>query len=75
MKCYYHKHRTLGRILIPGCMGVAIHQDIFFCTCPTYSKDRTQVLEGKIQRLEERVTELEQTVKSLTTIKNEKETL
>jgi len=35
--CYYHQDKTLGDILIPGCMGAAIG-GIDNCTCRSYKE-------------------------------------
>lgn len=33
MKCHYIKVRGVGKVLIPGCMAVAVSNDIDDCTC------------------------------------------
>lgn len=33
MKCHYINVRAVGRVLIPGCMAVAVSNDIERCTC------------------------------------------
>lgn len=33
MKCHYINVRAVGRVLIPGCMTVAVSNDIERCTC------------------------------------------
>lgn len=33
MKCHYIFAEGVGRVLIPGCMSVAVANDIDFCTC------------------------------------------
>lgn len=33
MKCHYIKVKSIGKVLIPGCMGVTISNDIADCTC------------------------------------------
>lgn len=34
MKCHYIKVKGVGKVLILGCMAVAISNDITGCTCP-----------------------------------------
>jgi len=33
MKCHYIKVKGIGKVLIPGCMAVAVSNDIERCTC------------------------------------------
>lgn len=33
MKCHYIKVKGAGKVLIPGCMAVAVSNDIDDCTC------------------------------------------
>ena len=33
MRCHYENVEGVGRVLIPGCMAVAVSQDIDMCTC------------------------------------------
>ena len=54
MKCHYINHKTEGRILIPGCIGVAVSNDMDNCTCNSTHKG-----------MEERVSKLEEEVKLL----------
>lgn len=40
-KCHYITVRGVGRVLIPGCMAVAVSGDLLHCTCnapPSYSE-------------------------------------
>ena len=53
MKCHYIRYKG-ERVLIPGCMCVAVSQDISDCCCPKNEKS-----------IEERVEELEKAVKQL----------
>ena len=53
MKCHYINNKEIGKVLIPGCIGTAVHNDIEYCTCSSYKKPSTKKL------LEERVKELE----------------
>lgn len=34
MKCHHIKVKGVGKVLIPGCMAVAISNDVADCTCP-----------------------------------------
>jgi len=33
MRCHYENVEGVGRVLIPGCMAVAVSDDIDMCTC------------------------------------------
>jgi hypothetical protein len=33
MKCHYTFDEHVGKVLIPGCIGVAVHGDLEYCTC------------------------------------------
>jgi hypothetical protein len=55
MKCHYIVDRG-KRILIPGCMGTAAHNDRFYCTCSDIKKDRLQILEEKVVKIEKQLT-------------------
>jgi len=52
MKCHYITDKEIGKLLIPGCWGVAIHYDIDFCHCPNHQKSRIEILEDRISKLE-----------------------
>lgn len=61
MKCHYENVEGVGKVLIPGCMAVAVSQDIDMCTCspttirqfetPTYQK-YAQMLISRVRELE-----------------------
>lgn len=61
MRCHYENVEGVGRVLIPGCMAVAVSQDIDMCTCspttirqfetPTYQK-YAQMLISRVRELE-----------------------
>ena len=62
MKCHYENIEGVGKVLIPGCMAVAVTGDIDRCTChPTrfvsFEKEKYQEeverLKGIIKELEE----------------------
>lgn len=52
MKCHYITDPKAGKVLIPGCMGSAVHGSIDFCSCPKGSYDRVTLLEKRIEKLE-----------------------
>lgn len=62
MKCHYEKIKGVGKVLIPGCIAVAVSNDIERCTChsttyESFERDRYNVevkcLKGIITELEE----------------------
>ena len=62
MKCHYENIKGVGKVLIPGCMAVAVTGDIDQCTChpttimqfetPKY-KEHVEELKKRIRKLEE----------------------
>jgi len=58
MRCYYEYVEGLGKVLIPGCMGVAVHNDIRYCTC----SPRRETLENRVRKLEIEVTKLQKQI-------------
>ena len=61
MKCHYEKIKGVGKVLIPGCMAVAISHDIELCTChsTTYAAFELDRYNVEIKRLKGIITELE----------------
>lgn len=62
MKCHYEKIKGVGKVLIPGCMAVAVSNDIERCTChsttyESFERDRYNV---EVKRLKSIITELEE---------------
>ena len=62
MKCHYEKIKGVGKILIPGCMAVAVSNDIERCTChsttyESFERDRYNI---EVKRLNSIITELEE---------------
>ena len=61
MRCHYENVKGVGRVLIPGCMAVAVSDDIDRCTChpttirqfetPAY-KEHVEELKHVIRKLE-----------------------
>ncbi len=61
MKCHYENVKGVGKVLIPGCMSVAVSGDIERCTCTPTSvknferreyKEHVAELTTKIRQLE-----------------------
>lgn len=60
MRCYFTNDSIAGRVLIPGCWGAAVYQDLSYCTCPPRNKrDEIEALKYQIEKLENRILELE----------------
>jgi hypothetical protein len=55
MKCHYiTDKKTNQRVLIPGCMGMAVYNDRSYCTCRTShptTEERLSWLEEKVKEL------------------------
>lgn len=62
MKCHYTVVEG-ERILITGCTGVAIYQDMDYCTC---NSSGTKSTEERICDLENEVKELKNIIKQIT---------
>ncbi len=62
MKCHYKNINGVGKVLIPGCMAVAVSQDIEDCTCkPTTIMDfEKREYKEHVKELEKRIRELEE---------------
>ncbi len=54
-KCHYINVRDVGRVLIPGCMAVAVSGDISQCTCnaPLSYPEQIDQLQRENKRLRE----------------------
>ena len=61
MRCHYENIEGVGKVLIPGCMAVAVTNDIKMCTCSptTFEQFESKRYQKELQRLRERVRELE----------------
>jgi len=62
MKCHYENIKGVGKVLIPGCMAVAVSNDIERCPChsttyESFERDRYNV---EVKRLKGIITELEE---------------
>lgn len=51
MKCHYTTDKKAGKVLIPGCMSVAVHNDIDKCCCPTHPKSFKQFEKGEFNKI------------------------
>lgn len=62
MKCHYEKIKGVGKVLIPGCMAVAVSNDIERCTChsTTYESFERDRYDVEVKRLKSIITELEE---------------
>ena len=62
MKCHYENIEGIGKVLIPGCMAVAVSQDIEDCTChpTTIRQFETQRYKEHVEELKKRIRELEE---------------
>ena len=61
MRCHYIKVKEVGRVLIPGCMAVAVTGDIERCTChpTTYKSFEREDYNREVKRLKGIIQELE----------------
>lgn len=59
-KCHYINIRDVGRVLIPGCMAVAVSGDISQCTCnaPLSYPEQIDKLQRENKRLREKIKRL-----------------
>lgn len=61
MKCHYIKVKDVGKVLIPGCMAVAVSNNIADCTCPdnlTEADFERQRYKDVVDRLKKEIAEL-----------------
>lgn len=61
MKCHYENIKGVGKVLIPGCLAVAVSNDIERCTChnTTYESFERKRYNNEIKRLKGIITKLE----------------
>ena len=62
MKCHYENIKGVGKVLIPGCMAVAVSDDIDRCTChpTTIRQFETPAYKEHVEELKKRIRELEE---------------
>lgn len=62
MKCHYENIEGVGKVLIPGCMAVAVSGDIERCTCQptTIRQFETPKYKEHVEELKKRIRELEE---------------
>ena len=62
MKCHYENIKGVGKVLIPGCMAVAVSNDIDMCTCSptTIRQFETKRYKDHVEELKKRIRELEE---------------
>ena len=62
MKCHYENIEGVGKVLIPGCMAVAVSGDIERCTChpTTIRQFEKQKYKDNVEELKKRTRELEE---------------
>ena len=60
MKCHYENIKGVGKVLIPGCMAVAVSQDIDMCTCSP-----TTIQQFETPRCKKHVEELKHVIRKL----------
>lgn len=58
MKCHYIYDKIAGKVLIPGCMAVAVSGRIEDCTCGHCGLTERQIESKEIQRLKSIIREL-----------------
>ena len=61
MRCHYENIRGVGKVLIPGCMAVAVSGDIDRCTChrTTVASFEREAYKKEVRRLEGIIRSLE----------------
>ena len=64
MRCHYERIKGVGKVLIPGCVAVAISGDIRDCTChcepQTFAAFERQEYNKEVKRLKEKIKRLEE---------------
>jgi len=62
MKCHYENIEGVEKVLIPGCMAVAVSGDIERCTChpTTIRQFETPKYKEHVEELKKRIRELEE---------------
>lgn len=62
MRCHYENVEGVGKVLIPGCMAVAVTNDIDMCTCAptTIRQFEAPGFKKEIERLTKIIRDLEE---------------
>ncbi len=62
MKCHYENVKGVGKVLIPGCMAVAVTGDIDRCTChpTTFASFEKEKYQQEVERLKKIIKDLEE---------------
>lgn len=62
MKCHYENVVGVGKVLIPGCMAVAVSGDIDRCTChpTTFASFEKEKYQQEVERLKKIIKDLEE---------------
>ena len=75
MRCHYVYDKEAGKVLIPGCWGTALSNDIGDCSCPAYTtfegferkefNEKVNELKKEIQGLEKEIFRLNRILKHI----------
>lgn len=72
MKCHYTYDQLAGKVLIPGCIGVAAYQDMQYCTCRaedwSWKRFESKIYQQQIKAKSEEIKGLEKENASLNRI-------
>ena len=62
MKCHYENIEGVGKVLIPGCMAVAVTGDIDRCTChsTSFASFERESYRKEVERLKKIIKDLEE---------------
>lgn len=62
MKCHYENVVGVGKVLIPGCMAVAVSGDIEDCTChpTTFASFERKKYQQEVERMKKIIKDLEE---------------
>lgn len=62
MKCHYENINGVGKVLIPGCMAVAVSGDIEDCIChhTTFASFEKEKYQQEVERMKKIIKDLEE---------------
>lgn len=62
MKCHYINVKGVGKVLIPGCMAVAVSGDIEDCIChpTTFASFEKEKYQQEVERMKKIIKDLEE---------------